>query len=258
VPEMRLQRYLAMAGVASRRHAEDLIVEGVVRVNNRVVTQLGTKVDPERDRVTVRGQRVQPEEKVYMLLNKPEGVVATMSDPEGRPTVADLLPKTMGARLYPIGRLDWHTGGALLFTNDGDLAQALIRPKKRIIKTYHAKLKGMINEVQLDRLREGVQLDDGKTPKADVAVVTTTGKHSWIQIVLPENRPRQVPRMCEAIGHPVMKLLRVAFADIGIEGVPPGETRELTDGEVAELRQLAGVSKPKRLRTRGRHKQERE
>src|SRR5215468_2159968 len=165
---MRLQRYLAMAGVASRRHAEDLIVEGVVRVNNRVVTQLGTKVDPERDRITVRGQRVQPEEKVYLLLNKPEGVVATMSDPEGRPTVADLLPRRAGGRLFPIGRLDWSTGGALLFSNDGDLAQALIKPKQRIRKTYHAKVRGLIDARGLDRLRRGVQLEDGRTPPAEV------------------------------------------------------------------------------------------
>ena len=254
---MRLQRYLAMAGVASRRRAEDLIQEGVVRVNNRVVTELGSKVDPERDRVTVRGQRVQPEEKMYLLLNKPEGVVSTMSDPEGRPTVADLLPQQPGARLFPIGRLDWHTGGALLFTNDGDLAQALIHPKKRIVKTYHAKLNGLLNETELDRLREGVQLEDGKTPKAEVAIVTTTGKNSWVQIVLPENRPRQVPRMCEAIGHKVMRLLRVAFADVGIEDLEPGDTRVLTDQEIRDLRELAGVRKPKPMRTRGRHKQER-
>src|SRR5262252_6295441 len=184
---MRLQRYLAMAGVASRRHAEDLIVEGVVRVNNRVVTQLGSKVDPERDRVTVRGQRVQPEEKAYLLLNKPEGVVATMSDPEGRPTVADLLPKRAATRLFPIGRLDWHTAGALLFTNDGDLAQGLLHPRKRVEKTYHAKLRGLVDETVLLRLREGVRLEDGVTPAANCAVVTTTGKNTWVEINIAEN-----------------------------------------------------------------------
>jgi 23S rRNA pseudouridine2605 synthase len=254
---VRLQRYLAMAGVASRRRAEGLISEGVVRVNNRVVTELGTKVDPERDRVTVSGRRVQPEEKSYLLMNKPAGTVATLSDPDGRPTVADYLPRRPGARLYPIGRLDWGTSGALLFTNDGDLAQALIHPKRRIAKTYHAKVKGIVTEPELDKLRRGERLEDGRTPPAQVAVVTTTSKHTWLEITMAENRPRQVPRLCEALGHPVLKLLRVAFADIGIEGLPEGQTRELEDREITALRELAGVGRPKPMRTRGRRKRER-
>src|SRR5262245_59476699 len=254
---LRLQRFLAMAGVASRRHAEELIRQGIVRVNNRVVTEMGAKVDPERDRVTVSGRRVQPEEKSYLLLHKPEATVATMSDPQGRPTVADLLPRTAAARLFPIGRLDWATSGALLFTNDGELAQALVHPKRRIVKTYHAKLRGAPAESALDRLRSGVMLEDGKSPPAEVAIVATTGKHMWVQIEIAENRPRQVPRMCEAIGHPILKLIRVAFAGVGIEGLPEGETRELTDGEVTDLRKLTGVGKPKRMRARGARKHER-
>ena len=253
----RLQRYLAMAGVASRRHAEELIRQGIVRVNNRVVTEMGAKVDPERDKVTVSGRRVQPEEKSYLLLNKPEATVSTMSDPQGRPTVADLLPRRAGVRLFPVGRLDWATSGALLFTNDGELAQALVHPKRRIVKTYHAKLRGAPSEATLDRLRLGVVLDDGKSPPAEVGIVATTGKHMWVQIDIAENRPRQVPRMCEAVGHPILKLIRVAFAGVGIEGLPEGETRELADAEVTELRKLTGVGKPRRLRARGARKHER-
>ncbi|HJZ84592.1 MAG TPA: pseudouridine synthase [Polyangia bacterium] len=254
---LRLQRFLAMAGVASRRRAEELIAQGVVRVNNRVVTQLGSKVDPERDRVTVSGRRVQPEDKVYLIMNKPAGTVATMSDPEGRPKVADLLPRHLGARVFPIGRLDWATAGALLFTNDGDLAQALVHPQRRIEKIYHAKLRGLVDEGALARLRRGVELEDGRTPPARVALVTATGKHTWVEIGLSENRPRQVPRMCEAIGHPVLRLIRVAFADIGIEGLPEGQTRELSDREISDLRRLVGAARPKRLRARGARKHER-
>jgi 23S rRNA pseudouridine2605 synthase len=254
---LRLQRFLAMAGVASRRRAEELIVGGTVRVNGRVVTQLGTKIDPERDRVTVAGRRVQPEEKQYLLLNKPEGTVATLSDPQGRPTIGDLLPRKSGARLYPVGRLDFHTAGALLVTNDGDLAQALIHPSRRIEKTYHVKVRGHVGAGALDKLANGVRLEDGPAPSARVAIVTTTGKHTWLEITLAESRPRQVPRMCEAVGHPVMRAIRVAFAGVGIEGLPAGETRPLEDAEIAELRKLTGVGKPRRLAVRGARKRER-
>jgi 23S rRNA pseudouridine2605 synthase len=258
---IRLQRFLAMAGVASRRRAEDLIQGGTVRVNNRVVTELGSKVDPERDRVTVDGRRVQPEHKVYLLLNKPDAMLSTLSDPEGRPTVGDILARSAsvvgGARVYPIGRLEFQASGALLLTNDGDLAAALLRPRRPIPKTYHVKVTGLVTEPVLGRLRAGVRLDDGKTPPAEVAVVTSTGKHSWLEITLAERRHRQVPRMCEAVGHPVRKLIRVAVADIGIEGLKAGELRELEDKELTALRELAGAARPKPMRARGRRKRER-
>jgi 23S rRNA pseudouridine2605 synthase len=255
---MRLQRFLAMAGVASRRHAEEVITQGAVRVNNKVVRELGSKVDPERDKVTVSGRRVQPEEKVYLLLNKPQATVATLSDPQGRPHIGQLLPRRAGARLYPVGRLDWGTGGALLITNDGDLAQALLHPSKPIAKTYHIKVRGLVSPLTLEKMREGgIRALGGPTPPCQAAVVTTTGKNTWLEITMGERKAGQAAKMCEELGHLPLRVLRVAFAEIGIEGLPEGETRELTDQEIAELRRTAGVSKPKPMQARGRHKAER-
>jgi 23S rRNA pseudouridine2605 synthase len=254
--QIRLQRYLAMSGVASRRRAEQMITEGGVRVNNRVVTELGTKVDPERDRVTVAGNRVQPEEKAYLLLNKPEGTIATMSDPEGRPTVAALLPRRMGARLFPVGRLDFNTAGALLFTNDGDMAQALTKGRP-IEKTYHAKVRGVPTEPTLEKLRKGGKVEGGTTGPMRVALVTGTAQNTWLEFILTERVQDAVRKACDAVGHPVTKLIRVAIGEIGIEGLEVGTTRELTDGEIADLRQLVGIAKPKPMRTRGRRKSER-
>src|SRR5262249_46018004 len=166
--------------------------------------ELGTRVHPDRDSVTVAGRRVIAQEHVYLLMNKPGATVATMRDPEGRPTVAELLPGNVGARVFPVGRLEWAAEGALLFTNDGELAQALLHSRSRIEKTYHVKLKGLVTPNVLDKMRRGVRLEDGMTPPAHVAVVTTTGKHSWVEITMAEQRPHQVPRLCVALGHPVL------------------------------------------------------
>ncbi len=240
--EMRLQRFLAQGGVASRRKCEQLIVDGQVRVNGRVVTELGSKVDPDRDKVMVAGKRVLAERPVYLLMHKPRGYVTTARDPEGRPTVLDLIKRTHGERLYPVGRLDYTTDGVLLLTNDGDLAFALMHPRHGVNKTYHAKLHGAVTVEALDQLRRGVTLDDGsKTAPAEVFVVGKTEKNTWVEITIHEGKNRQIHRMAEAIGYPVLKLTRVAYAGLTVEKLRPGQWRPLTDEELAALREGTGA-----------------
>jgi 23S rRNA pseudouridine2605 synthase len=251
VPTIRLQRFLAQAGVASRRHAEELITQGRVKVNGRVVTELGTKVDPAEDKVVLAGRRVRVEDLCYLLMNKPRGTVTTLSDPEGRPTVKELLPRNQTERVFPVGRLDFNTEGALLFTNDGDLMHALLHPSHKVAKVYHAKLRGKVPPERIERLRRGVPLPSGRTQPAEAFVLGETETNTWIELLLTEGRTHQVKEMAEAIGHPVVKLMRVSFAGLTLEGLRPGQTRPLTTAEVEELRKLAGagsLSKAKRRR----------
>lgn len=236
---IRLQRFLAQAGVAARRKAEELITAGRVRVNGKVVTELGTKVGP-RDRVEVDGKRVRPEDRRYLLLNKPVGYVTTLEDPEGRPTVRDLLPEE-GPRLFPVGRLDTMTEGALLCTNDGDLAHALTHPSRRVPKRYLARVRGHVGEEALAALAGGVELEDGRSMPAQVFVHAETASHTWLDITVHEGRNRLVRRMCEAVGHPVMRLVRTAFADLEVEPLRRGAWRTLDTKEIARLRKLAGL-----------------
>jgi len=237
--DVRLQRYIAQSGVASRRKGETLISGGHVRVNGKVVTELGTKVRPGRDKVDVDGTRVQPEEKVYLVLNKPKGVVTTVSDPEGRETVMDLLPRDLPSHVVPVGRLDFYTEGVLLFTNDGDLAAALLHPRGHVEKTYHVKIRGKVGEVELERLREGVRLDDGhRTLPAQVDPLKFTGTHQWLVMTIREGRSRQIHRMCDAVGLQVIKLARVAFGGITYYGLKVGQSRHLTPEEVQDLKKL--------------------
>lgn len=232
----RLQKILAHAGVASRRAAEELIANGRVRVNGRIVTELGVKADSHRDKIEVDGKRVVAEKPAYYLLHKPRGFVSTLRDPEGRPTIAELI-KHVPERVYPVGRLDFHTSGALLLTNDGEMAEALLKPAKKVPKTYIAKLRGHLEEKHLDALRKGVELDDGYTTKpAEVFVVRQEPKHTWLQITLFEGKNRQVHRMGDAIGRPVLRLARLSFADLDTEGLRPGQVREVTGKELEKLR----------------------
>jgi 23S rRNA pseudouridine2605 synthase len=233
----RLQKVLAGAGVASRRKAEEIVAAGRVRVNGAVVTEMGVKVDPRRDRIEVDGRAIAAERPVTVLLNKPRGVVSTVRDPEGRPTVAELV-RGVGARLFPVGRLDWATSGALLMTNDGDLAYALTHPKFGVEKTYHVKLVGAIAEEVLDAWRKGVKLDDGAVTRPAQAVFRVEANEggTWIQITIKEGRNRQIRRMADATGVSVSKLKRVSFAGITIEGVPLGTYRELSEKELARLK----------------------
>ncbi|HEX3014887.1 MAG TPA: pseudouridine synthase [Desulfobacteria bacterium] len=238
--EERLQKTLAQAGVASRRHAEELILAGKVSVNGRKVTELGTKVNPYSDEIRVEGKKIaKRENKVYLLLNKPAGYVSTVRDPQGRRTVVDLV-KGIKERVYPVGRLDYETEGLLLMTNDGDFAYALTHPKHQVEKTYLALVVGVPQFDQIKTLRRGIRLADGLTAPAKVNRVSVIEGNALLEIKIHEGRNRQVRRMCEAIGHPVMKLHRTALAGLGLEEVPLGAYRHLSGEEVAELFRLAG------------------
>ena len=236
---VRLQKFMASAGVASRRKSEELIVAGEVEVNGRRVTKLGTRVFPGRDRVTVRAQPIAAEDKVYFVLNKPDGVVSSAEgsvDERGRPTVLSLL-HGVPQRLFPVGRLDYHSRGVVILTNDGELAAALTHPRHGVVKTYHVKFQGKLDAEDERALREGVELDDGAVtrPAVELFPFRETEANVWVQIGLREGLNRQIRRMGEAIGHPVLKLIRVAIGDITADGLQEGEFRPLTATEVGQL-----------------------
>jgi 23S rRNA pseudouridine2605 synthase len=228
---MRLAKYLAHAGVASRRAAEDLIREGRVSVAGEIVTDPACDVDDASD-VRFDGDRVAPESLEVHMLNKPAGVVSTARDTHGRPTVIELVPS--GRRLYPVGRLDADTTGLILLTNDGELANRLTHPRYGVPRTYLARVEGgAVPEHKLRRLREGVDLDDGLTAPAKVRQV----ERGVLELTIREGRKRQVRRMCAAIGHPVTELTRIAFGPLRLKDLAPGQHRRLTQAEVERLRQ---------------------
>jgi len=239
---VRLQKVLAHAGVASRRAAEALILAGRVRVDGRIVTELGTRVLPRRNRVELDGQRLMAALPVYVVLHKPRGVMCTMSDPLGRPTVRDLLAKVPG-RVYPVGRLDFNTSGVLLATNDGDFADGLMHPRRAVPKTYVVKVRGEMRERNLDALRGGVNLEDGKTLPSKVRLLRHERGKTWLELTIVEGRNHQVRRMMEALGFPVMRLSRTAFAGVTSEGLRPGEWRLLVSDELAAMKKQYGVPK---------------
>jgi 23S rRNA pseudouridine2605 synthase len=234
---MRLHKYLALCGVASRRAAETLVAEGRVTVNGHAVSNVRRGVDPEADDIRVDGKRVAPEEKVYIVLNKPTGYLTTMSDPHDRRTVSELVAG-IPQRVFPVGRLDMDTHGLLLMTNDGELTYHLTHPKFEISKTYHAVVEGVVSEEALDRLRSGVQLSDGVTSPAHVRLISHHGNQSTIEIIIAEGKKRQVRRMCTEVGHEVVELQRVAMAGLALEDLPPGAWRYLSAEEISRLRQL--------------------
>jgi 23S rRNA pseudouridine2605 synthase len=238
----RIQKILAAGGLASRRAAEKLITEGRVRVNGQVVTELGAKADARNDRIEVDGKRVVAEHHVYIVLHKPRGVVATMSDPEGRPTVRDILAP-VGARVYPVGRLDFATSGVLLATNDGDFAEGLLHPKRAVPKTYVVKVNGKMKAEDMDRWRSGVQLEDGMTHAAEAKTLRFEGDKTWFELTIKEGRNQQIRRMGEATGFPVMRLARLEFAQISAEGLRPGQWRHMTREELVQLKKTYGVPK---------------
>ena len=238
--EERLQKYLARSGVASRRHAEELITGGRVTVNNKVITELGTKVTEGTDLVAVDGALVTPpQETSYFIVYKPPGVVTTMSDPEGRPTVAEFIPKKVSARIYPVGRLDYDAEGALILTDDGDLANRLMHPSYQVSRTYLAKVKGAPDEATLDKLRGGVRLEDGPAKPLSVDVFESAEKNTWLRIVVGEGRPHLIKRLCAAIGHPVVRLFRPFHAGIGVDGLRPGDARALSADEVRKVKSIS-------------------
>lgn len=236
----RLQKFLARAGVASRRHAEELILAGRVQVNGQRVTQLGTKVQPERDEVQVDGRAVRPAAaRVYVLLHKPAGVVTTASDPQGRQTAVDLLPSSLrDERVFPVGRLDLESEGLLLLTNDGAFALRLTHPRYEQEKEYHALVRGRPTAEALEPLRRGLLLpgETRPTAPAEARLLRTAPQGtSWLSITLHEGRKRQVRRMLAAVGHPVLRLIRVRVGALRLGDLPPGQWRLLSAAEVEKL-----------------------
>ena len=241
----RLQKVLARAGIASRRQCEVLITTGRVQVNGQVVRTQGVRVQPERDRIQVDGQTVRAEDPVTILLHKPAGYITSRSDPQGRPVVTSLLPRTGLPRLFPVGRLDWDTEGLLLLTNDGDLAYALTHPRYGVRKVYHAKVKGHPTPEALARLMRGVVCDGEPLKALAVEMLHPTRQNAWIVISLDQGRYRQVRRMCEGVGHPVLKLVRVAVGPIHLGSLPRGQWRPLTPDELRALQsRVSGTTPP--------------
>jgi 23S rRNA pseudouridine2605 synthase len=237
--EERLQKIIATAGIASRRHAELLITAGEVTVNGKVIKELGTKADPETDHIKVRGKLINPslqrQEKVYVLLNKPRGYLSSVSDPEGRPTVLELLPVSLG-RLYPVGRLDFNTEGLLLLTNDGDFTNFITSARNKVQKVYEAKVKGVPDDKSIERLRRGVTLDDGvRTAPAKIRKLGGTESNAWFEILLHEGKNQQIRRMFDLIGHSVVKLRRSRIGALRDDELKPGKWRRLSDYEVKLL-----------------------
>jgi len=240
----RLQKILARAGFASRRGAEQLMLEGRVTLNGEPARELGTKADLDHDDVRVDGVRVKaPKGPVYLVLNKPRGVVATRRDPEGRETVMDLVPKVPG--LFPVGRLDVTTEGLILLTNDGVFAERVSHPRYEVPRVYQAKVHGVPGEDALARLRRGVRVDDENMVADRVRVLQGTG-NAWVELTLHEGRHHEVRRMLEAVGHPVAKLRRVAIGPVTARGLDPGEFRPLRDEEIAGLMRGEGRRQAKR------------
>jgi 23S rRNA pseudouridine2605 synthase len=240
-PEVRLQKILSQAGISSRRAAETMIRQGRISVNGRVVKELGTRADPNRDKIAIDGRPLHTAQTVvYLALNKPTGVVTTLSDPEGRPTVRDLLGRVR-QRVFPVGRLDFHSAGLLLLTNDGELAQRLTHPRYGVRKTYRVKVKGKVTPEQIERLSKGVALRDGVSAPAQVRIVDAAERKTWLEITLAEGKNRQVRRMCEAVGLPVEKLSRIAFGPLKLRKLETGAVRPLTEGEVRKLRRIVGL-----------------
>ncbi|MFQ5589057.1 MAG: pseudouridine synthase [Nitrospiria bacterium] len=239
MPE-RLQKIIARAGIASRREAEIMISEGRVQVNGALVTEQGVKVDPAHDHIKVDGKRLKHAPKnVYILLNKPKRYITTRHDPEGRPTVMDLIPEVK-ERVSPVGRLDYETEGLLLLTNDGDLSNALMHPKNEVEKTYWAKVRGHLSgETLLKIAHGGISLPTGKTAPCKIRALHRTDENGWVELILHEGKKREVRRVLERVGHPVVKLKRVAYAFLKIKGLPLGKYRHLTSFEIAKLRAVA-------------------
>ncbi len=260
MPLERLQKIIAAAGVASRRAAEELILEGRVTINGTVVTELGTKADISTDHIKVDGKLLRPTQEFrYILINKPRGVLVTRDDPSGRPTIFTILGTRVRERLVPVGRLDSDSEGLLILTNDGALVHRLTHPSGGCLKTYEVKVSGIPSEGDLDKLRRGVFLEEGerRTAPATVNLKRTTpekdgiGGNAWVEVILGEGRNHQVRRMFLAIGHPVAKLRRVAIGPIRDKFLKPGLFRDLSEEEVAALKNQKAEAPQKRSRTKG-------
>jgi 23S rRNA pseudouridine2605 synthase len=235
---MRLNQFLARAGICSRRGGDELIRRGAVTVNGAIVSDMGRQVDPEKDAVKVDGKRVFVETFQYFVYFKPEGVMSTMDDPEQRPHLGDVVRRLGGGRLYPVGRLDFNTEGLLLLTNDGDLTQKLLHPKFQVPRTYQAKVQGILTTEEFERIGRGVRLEDGWAT-AEVTPIRKMETNSYVRVTVREGRNRLVRRLFEAVSHPVMKLQRVGFGPLSLGSMNVGETRRLSPEEVRLLQAFA-------------------
>ncbi|MCW2974285.1 MAG: pseudouridine synthase, partial [Thermoleophilia bacterium] len=240
----KLQKFMAAAGVASRRHSEVIIEQNRVTINGKVAT-LGARVQPG-DRVLVNGVEIGPDAPRHFMVNKPNGVITTMDDPQGRPTVSKLAPQ--GVRVYPVGRLDQETSGLLLLTNDGELAHRLMHPSFGVQKTYRVMVVGKVKPFTLRKLAEGVELEDGMTAPAQARIIDAVDTHSVIELQIHEGKNRQVRRMCEAVGHPVRELVRIGYGPLTLGNLAVGTSRPLLDTEIRRLRKAAGLQPPRQKR----------
>ena len=233
---VRLQKVIAASGLSSRRVAEDVIREGQVAVNGKIVRTLGTCINPAIDHVKVNGRHLDAAEpEAFVLLNKPPGFVTTMKDPFGRKTIADLLER-INVRVFPVGRLDYDAEGLLLLTNNGEVAQACLHPRYHVPKTYLIKVSGVFNDDQIKILRQGIELDDGITSPADVRKSGKAKSNSWLEITIHEGKKHQIKRMVEACGHRVMRIKRIGFGPLQLRNLPLGSCRYATDAEANALR----------------------
>jgi 23S rRNA pseudouridine2605 synthase len=244
--EERLQKILAGAGVASRRTAETMIAEGRIRVNGTVVTEPGTKADSGRDEIRVDGRLISCEtERVYILLHKPQGVVTTLHDPQGRPIVTDLLTGVT-ERVFPVGRLDYDSEGLLILTNDGEFSQRLQHPRYGIPKTYRVKVTGNPGKREMQMLESGIDLPDGRFAPRDVSVEKTNRASAWLRLTITDGRNRVIRRAFETLGYPICRLVRIAVGDVTLEAVREGAWRRLTRKEVDRLLAQAVRRKPEK------------
>lgn len=233
--EKRLQKILSEMGIASRRKSEELILEGRVTVNGQVAT-LGAKADAAKDHIKLNGKLlIRPEPKVYLMFHKPRGVVTTLNDPEGRPTVKDFLKKVK-YRVFPVGRLDYDSEGLLLLTNDGDFAQSLLHPSKKTFKTYLVKAKGEPDEAKIRKLRDGIKLMEGVTAPAKIKKLRKTENNTWYEMTIHEGKKRQIRRMFKEINHPVLKLTRIKFGSLSLGDLKSGGYRFLTAEEIEKMK----------------------
>jgi 23S rRNA pseudouridine2605 synthase len=246
----RLQKIIANAGIASRRAVEEMMVRGEVTVNGQRVTELGSKADPERDHIKVRGKLItslRTQEKRYFLINKLRGYLSSASDPKNRPLVAHLLPPSARRGLHPVGRLDFNTEGLIILTNDGELTN-LLTTGGRVEKVYHVKVKGAPGEVQIERLRRGIMIGRSRTAPAGIRLIDRTREagNTWYEVILREGKNQQIRRMFDSIGHSVVKLRRVRIGHIADAGLAPGQHRELTSSEVKRFFQAPASRTPRR------------
>jgi 23S rRNA pseudouridine2605 synthase len=237
----RLQKIIAQAGWGSRREVERWILDGRVTVNGSVITQLGSKADPDRDKIKIDGKLVQPTARRTFLFHKPEGVITSVRDPKGRPDLGEWLDRLgRRGRLFPVGRLDFNSSGLLILTNDGELAQRLMHPRYQFPKVYRVKVSGHLSERDLNRLRHGIKLEEGMTAPAKIRVIKALKQKAWVEVEIREGRYREIRRMFEALGYSVEKLVRIRLGPLDLGTLPPGAMRPLSPREVAALKKEAG------------------